>query len=119
MAKAQPSAVSDKRAKLSDMAGARISVRIDAETQRWLKEEAAASGKKPSEIVRETIEARRDKRPRKRTLYDAFLEAGLIGAIKGGPPDLSTNKKYFEGFGENRHARADRYERSGRGSKGR
>ncbi len=30
------------------------------------------------------------------------LEAAgdLVGCIKGGPPDLSTNKQYMEGFGE-------------------
>ena len=30
------------------------------------------------------------------------LEAAgdLVGCIKGGPPDLSTNKHYMEGFGE-------------------
>jgi hypothetical protein len=30
------------------------------------------------------------------------LEAAgdLVGCVKGGPPDLSTNKQYMEGFGE-------------------
>jgi hypothetical protein len=32
--------------------------------------------------------------------YDAFERAGLIGCIKDGPSDLSTNPKYMEGFGE-------------------
>jgi hypothetical protein len=32
--------------------------------------------------------------------YDAFRRAGLIGCIKDGPSDLSTNPKYMEGFGE-------------------
>ncbi|MDO8543166.1 MAG: hypothetical protein Q7S40_22250 [Opitutaceae bacterium] len=27
------------------------------------------------------------------------LAGHLAGAVKGGPPDLSTNKKYMEGFG--------------------
>jgi hypothetical protein len=31
--------------------------------------------------------------------YDAFKRAGLIGCIKDGPSDLSTNPKYMEGFG--------------------
>lgn len=34
------------------------------------------------------------------TLYDLLNEAGWIGAIKDGPPDLSTNPKYMEGFGK-------------------
>jgi predicted DNA-binding antitoxin AbrB/MazE fold protein len=32
--------------------------------------------------------------------YDVAARAGIIGAIKGGPSDLSTNPKYLEGFGE-------------------
>ncbi|WP_425615655.1 hypothetical protein NA78x_005585 [Anatilimnocola sp. NA78] len=31
---------------------------------------------------------------------DALKRLGLLGAIKGGPTDLSTNPKYMEGFGE-------------------
>jgi len=78
---------------------------------------AAATRKKPSDIVRDALEDRRQKPRKKRTVYDAFLEAGLIGAIKGLPPDLSTNKKYFEGFGESRDARADRCRSTDRRSK--
>jgi predicted DNA-binding antitoxin AbrB/MazE fold protein len=35
-----------------------------------------------------------------RTLFDILNEAGWIGSIKDGPPDLSTNPKYMEGFGK-------------------
>ncbi len=35
---------------------------------------------------------------------ESFLEAasrkGLIGCLQGGPPDLSSNPAYMEGFGE-------------------
>ena len=34
------------------------------------------------------------------TVYDAMVRLGLLGCLKGGPPDLSTNPKYMEGFGE-------------------
>jgi hypothetical protein len=34
------------------------------------------------------------------TVYDVLERNGLIGCVKGGPPDLSTNPKYMEGFGE-------------------
>jgi predicted DNA-binding antitoxin AbrB/MazE fold protein len=34
------------------------------------------------------------------TLYELLDKAGLIGCIKDGPPDLSTNPKYMEGFGK-------------------
>jgi len=91
------------------MAGTRISVRIDSETQRWLNAEAAATGKNPSQIVRDTLRRQSKKRRKKPTVYDVFLKAGLIGAIRGLPADLSTNKKYFEGFGESRNAGTDRH----------
>jgi predicted DNA-binding antitoxin AbrB/MazE fold protein len=34
------------------------------------------------------------------TLYEVLNKAGLIGCIKNGPPDLSTNPKYMEDFGK-------------------
>ena len=34
-----------------------------------------------------------------RTLYDALKDRGLIGCIEDSP-DLSTNPKYMEGFGQ-------------------
>lgn len=34
------------------------------------------------------------------TLYEILDEAGLIGCLEDGPPDLSTNPKYMEGFGK-------------------
>jgi hypothetical protein len=34
-------------------------------------------------------------------IISALEAAGdLVGCVKGGPPDLSTNKRYMEGFGE-------------------
>jgi predicted DNA-binding antitoxin AbrB/MazE fold protein len=35
------------------------------------------------------------------SFFDAASRFGFIGCIKGTPPDLSTNKKYMEGFGTN------------------
>ena len=35
------------------------------------------------------------------SFFDAALQLGFIGCIKGTPPDLSKNKKYMEGFGTN------------------
>lgn len=50
-----------------------------------LEEELAPSGASPAT---------------EESAYDAFKRAGLIGCIKDGPSDLSTNPKYMEGFGE-------------------
>jgi predicted DNA-binding antitoxin AbrB/MazE fold protein len=35
------------------------------------------------------------------SFFEAASRSGFIGCIKGRPPDLSTNKKYMEGFGTN------------------
>jgi predicted DNA-binding antitoxin AbrB/MazE fold protein len=34
------------------------------------------------------------------TLFELLDKAGLIGCVKDGPPDLSTNPKYMEDFGK-------------------
>lgn len=34
------------------------------------------------------------------TPYEIFERLGLIGCIKGTPSDLSTNKKYMQGYGK-------------------
>ena len=78
----------------------RITVRFPAELRRRLKSAAQRSGRRESDLVREAVErqlAADEKRP---TAYDVAKKAGLIGCIRGGPRDLSTNPKYFEGFGE-------------------
>ena len=36
------------------------------------------------------------------SFLDVADKAGLVGCLKGGPPDLSTNPKYMEGFGDKR-----------------
>jgi hypothetical protein len=36
------------------------------------------------------------------SLFDRLAQDGLIGCLEGAPPDLSTNAKYMEGFGESR-----------------
>lgn len=35
------------------------------------------------------------------TPYEILSRHGLIGCIEGTPPDLSTNKKYMQGYGQN------------------
>lgn len=42
------------------------------------------------------------KKLQKRSAYELFKEAGLIGCAKGLPKDLSTNKRYFAGFGKSK-----------------
>lgn len=40
------------------------------------------------------------KAPQNESVYEALVRLKLLGCIKNGPADLSTNPKYMEGFGE-------------------
>jgi hypothetical protein len=42
----------------------------------------------------------RTKKDATRSAYELADAAGLIGCIRGGPKDVSTNKHYFAGFGK-------------------
>lgn len=50
------------------------------------------------EVSRE--DAPQEKLVNERSFYDATKAAGLIGKYDDYPPDLSTNPKHMEGFGE-------------------
>ena len=67
-----------------------MSVRMDAETERLLENLARERGSTKSEIVREAVRLAARRRPRTRTVkrpHEAF--GGVIGSVRGGPPDLS------------------------------
>lgn len=78
----------------------RITVRLPADLRRRLRKATNRTGIRVSEFVRDAVEQRLAREEKGETAYDLARKAGLIGAIRGGPPDLSTNPKYFEGFGE-------------------
>jgi len=40
-----------------------------------------------------------DVRSSEETVQAALVRLGLLGCLKAGPPDLSTNPQYLEGFG--------------------
>jgi hypothetical protein len=50
-------------------------------------------------VIREALEQYLAAPEKGESFYDVAQRAGLLGSVKGLPPDLSTNKKYFEGFG--------------------
>jgi Arc/MetJ-type ribon-helix-helix transcriptional regulator len=78
----------------------RITVRVEKQLKQQLEAEAAARGVRPSDVVREVLEKHLRKRKPRESCYDLAKRLGIIGIYKGGPPDLSTNPKYMEGFGE-------------------
>lgn len=77
-------------------------MRIEPHLQSGLRRRAALAQKSESEVVREALEAYLSNAPEGPSAYDLAVRAGVIGCVKSGPRDLSTNPKYFKGFGETR-----------------
>ena len=80
--------------------GNRISVRLTPKLTARLKREVSSLGKSESTVVREALEGYFKRKTDNESCYDAAVRLGIIGCAKGLPRDLSTNKKYFKGFGE-------------------
>ena len=81
------------------MASTRISVRLDRKLRALIKKKAKATGKRESDLIRDALEKEFTSASPQKSWYDCALELGLIGIVKAAPSDLSTNKKYLEGFG--------------------
>lgn len=77
----------------------RITIRLDQQTQRRLREEALASGKNESEFVRGVLAAYFSRSEQPASALEVARRAGVIGCADGLARDLSTNKDHFEGFG--------------------
>ena len=84
------------------MATQRITVRIPTALAKQLKKQADLDGQSESEVVRKALQDHLGRNPPVRSAYEIAKEAGLIGCARGGPRDLSTNPKYFEGFGRDK-----------------
>ena len=61
--------------------------------------EVRRGGRCKSDLVRKAVDLQLSAGERALTAYDHAKTAGLIGAAKGEVRDLSTNPKYFDGFG--------------------
>lgn len=81
------------------MSQTRITIRLDEQTERRLREEAIAAGKNESEVVRDALAAYFERSIRRASALEAAQRAGVVGCADGLPPDLSTNRDDFEGFG--------------------
>ena len=77
----------------------RITVRFSPEMRRRLQAVARRVGRGESDLVRDAVERQLAAEENPITAYDLAKRAGLIGAAKGKVRDLSTNPKYFDGFG--------------------
>ena len=81
-------------------------VPLDADLERRIEAFARAIKSTPGEVVRRAFEeyeaghnGSREVPVEDESAHAAFVRAGVIGCVKGGPSDLSTNSKYMEGFG--------------------
>ncbi len=86
---------------MSDMTK-RVTVRVDEELERKLMKRARAAGVSQSEALRLAIRAwaEAQEESEKLTYGEKLRRSGLIGFIKDAPPDLSTDPRHMEGFGE-------------------
>lgn len=81
------------------MTSRRLSIRIPENLERCLQETVAATGKRPSEVVREALEEHLAHHAHGESCYDLAKRLKLIGVVRNAPKDLSTDRKHFEGFG--------------------
>lgn len=77
-----------------------ISVWLDRALRRRLDIEAARTGKHESVLIREALNKHLALSEELPSAYDVARKLGIIGCIKGGPRDISTNPDYLHGFGE-------------------
>lgn len=77
----------------------RISIRIEPALKRLLEAEARAAGISPSDLAREALRERLERRTSPETCYDIAKRLGIIGVYEDTPADLSTNREHMEGFG--------------------
>lgn len=75
-----------------------ITLKIAESLDRRLAEEADRLGVSKSEIVRDALDAYLENGGKAKRLSCLDLVRDLAGAFEG-PPDLSTNPKYLEGYG--------------------
>lgn len=85
---------------MSDIKEARITIRISEQEQLLLSGLSQRKNKTESEIVREALRKYLKEAMTEQNCYDLAMELGIIGVASGQPSDLSTNKDYFNGFGE-------------------
>jgi antitoxin component of RelBE/YafQ-DinJ toxin-antitoxin module len=77
----------------------RLTIRVDKKLRSRLSQIAKQRGETESELARGVLEKFVETEKPAETCLDIAKRLGIVGMIKGGPADLSTNPKYLEGFG--------------------
>jgi hypothetical protein len=75
-----------------------VHARLRARERQLLRDLKAATGRTESEIVRRGLELVAEEDLQRRSALD--LAGSSVGRFKGGPRDLSTNRRHLESFGE-------------------
>ena len=77
-----------------------ISLKLPDEVDAKLTVRAKRTGKSKSQVTREALTAFLEDGRKKSAVSCLDLARDLAGSLKGGPPDLSSNKKYMRGYGK-------------------
>lgn len=84
------------------MASNRITVRVPKPLEALLRHRSRSRGQTPSDVVREALETYLGRGSQSLSAYDLAQNAGVIGCATRAPRDLSSNRRYFDGFGKNK-----------------
>lgn len=87
---------------MSDMSSNRITVRIPQSLTARLRSRSRTKGTTESDLVREALETYLGHSNGEDSAYELAQEAGIIGAARGAPKDLSTNRRHFRAFGKSK-----------------
>lgn len=77
----------------------RTNVRVQGALKQKLEIEAVRKGVSPSAIVRRALEEHLDRQAPPEDCLQLAERLGILGSVKGMPPDLTTNPDHMEGFG--------------------
>ena len=78
------------------MLSRQLSLRINPELERRIRQYSRSIGQRPSVVVREVLEQHFAKDRPAVSCYDLARQAGVIGCVVNAPPDLSTRFDYPE-----------------------
>lgn len=73
-----------------------VTLKLPEQLGAWVEAEANRTGISKSEVIRQILQERQQRRGE--TAYG--MAADLCGCVGSGRRDLSTNKKYLKGFGK-------------------
>jgi hypothetical protein len=89
-------------ATMSDVTSQRITVRVPATLGTRLRHSSRVQGQTPSDLVRIALENYLGREATVGSAYESAEAAGLIGCVRRAAKNLSTNQRYFEGFGKSK-----------------